>query len=280
MIPYLIRTYFDKPPLWQTIHETNETNITTTNLKRPWHVKSIEFTYIYVSVVFYSCLILALIYALIELTKLYDDINNVLVSVSNNPRFIESDEKKLINLKEATNVEYFLAKIESLIGRTHKRKYRRNSVAIAYALMIIIVLSLTAVCRLLIYGFDEVLDSITAFSVIEVIIYSTFTIAYFIILSAINHLTTHVVIELLDRTKLDLAKFITLSTDIKEIVKARKTIEYLRSIIEHVTIRKTKYTVTVLTVVIDRSRIVQLLTLIVTAIVSYVVALVQRQLPE
>ncbi|CAF1032938.1 unnamed protein product [Didymodactylos carnosus] len=258
MIPYLIRTYFDKPPLWQTIHETNETNITTTNLKRPWHVKSIEFTYIYVSVVFYSCLILALIYALIELTKLYDDINNVLVSVSNNPRFIESDEKKLINLKEATNVEYFLAKIESLIGRTHKRKYRRNSVAIAYALMIIIVLSLTAVF----------------------IIYSTFTIAYFIILSAINHLTTHVVIELLDRTKLDLAKFITLSTDIKEIVKARKTIEYLRSIIEHVTIRKTKYTVTVLTVVIDRSRIVQLLTLIVTAIVSYVVALVQRQLPE
>ncbi|CAF1333894.1 unnamed protein product [Didymodactylos carnosus] len=259
-IPYISRKHFTKdyPP---------------STGSRPWFVKSIEFSYIYIGGISYSIFLGMIVYAVVQYGELFNELNSIMLRVTNDERFVELGAADYLNLRQPNNLNLFLAQVRRLVAKTNKSEYRTCLSTITYALILDLILGLTAIIRLLIYGLGESIDLLTSFSLIDICILTITIVIFLIIVVFFNHTTTHHILQLLKRTKKEAVCELLLKKD--NTIEDRN-IQYLSTVIEYLEAAKAKYSVKLFGLIVDRALLLKIVTVLLTGGGSGLFSLLQK----
>ncbi|UJR24771.1 hypothetical protein I4U23_006145 [Adineta vaga] len=250
-------------PFIPTLYRIFHLNIIFTNI--PWDIRLIQYSYIIFSFMFYTSIISLMIKSISNYLSILYDLR-ILLSSTDLKKQVDFECEFYLNLRRSENLEYFVQLFQQII-----RNIDKNHVLITTmtcVLLIDIILILTAIIRVFVYGRST--DLLTIWCLIDIVILSFFIMLFIIVVVLINKSINYDFIRHLRNLKKD----ITTSNIIHE--KDNINYDYLDIIIEHMESVSDQYSVKLLGFVVDHSLAIKIFISIVTGIASAIASLVQQ----
>jgi hypothetical protein len=151
--------------------------------KRPWYVKSIELSYIYVSLFYYTIFIFMIIRSLIYHATLYNKLCYLMSNLGSKKYRALKSSATHFNLKSPFTLAYFICIIKT--SQSTINKDQRFILTMGFAFLIDATLVITLIIKSFVFrGFGL----LTIFSLIDIVTLSTFIILFLFIVIRINRI--------------------------------------------------------------------------------------------
>jgi hypothetical protein len=250
-------------PLIPTIYRIIHSNLSLTNIL--WYIQLIHFSYIILSFIFYTLLVLLMIKSISDYRAILYNLQ-LLLSSTDLKKQVDFECQFYLNLRREENLEYFIHLFQRIIGNIDKNHILITTMTCT--LLIDIILILTAIIRVFVYGRST--DLLTIWCLIDIVILSFFIMLFIIIVVLINKSINYDFIRYLRNLKKDIHT--------SNIVHKEEYIncDYLDVIIEHMESVTDQYSVKLLGFVVDHSLAIKIFISIITGIASAIASLVQQ----
>jgi hypothetical protein len=232
----------------------------------PWQINCIRISYIVLSGIFYSMLILMMTIGVGNYFLILQGLRRLLSSTEL-MRNTDLETPYFLNIREPENLEYFLSLFRPI--QRNIDSYHIFLSTMACALVIDIILIITSVIHVFIENHST--DLLTVWCLLDISILSIFIIIFLAIVVLINKLSMYDLIQHLKNLKKSMLAPSSQQRNHND------TIRYLDAVIDHMESASREYAVKLFGLIIDQKFVVRIIISIASGIASNIVAFIRHR---